>query len=75
MSLPLAERCVSNPHHQLAMITVIVVIVLVSPSWAKIVGAYADAGALLALVIAASSTAAKYRNYSNQPRTATPDIA
>ncbi|WP_158678795.1 hypothetical protein [Streptomyces sp. Tu6071] len=75
MSLPLAERCVSNPRRQLIAITVIVVIMLASPSWAEIVGAYADAGALLALFIAASGTAAKYRNHSNPLRTASPDSA
>ncbi|MFF2941550.1 hypothetical protein ACFVSQ_17095 [Streptomyces niveus] len=52
----------------------IVVIVLASPSWAEIVGAYADAGALLALFIA-SGTAAQYRKHSNQPRTATSNSA
>lgn len=72
MSLPLAERCVSNPRQQLAVITVIVVIVLASPTWAKIVGAYADAAAFLVLCIAASGTAAKYRNRSNHRRTASP---
>lgn len=72
MSLPLAERCVSNPRQRLAVITVIVVIVLASPTWAKIVGAYADAAAFLALCLAASRTAAKYRNRSNHQRTASP---
>ncbi|MEU0759469.1 hypothetical protein ABZ351_07315 [Streptomyces microflavus] len=66
MSLPLVEHCVSNPRQQFALITVIVVIVLASPSWAQIVRAYVDAGGLLALFIAASGTAAKYRNHSNQ---------
>lgn len=59
MSLPLTEQPLSNPHHQLAVIAVIVVIVLVSPAWAKIVGAYADTTALVTLVLAASHTAAK----------------
>ncbi|WP_189764891.1 hypothetical protein [Streptomyces xanthochromogenes] len=59
----------SNPRQQLTVITVIVVIVLVSPSWAKVVGAYADAAAVLALVGAASGTAAKYRNRTNHWRT------
>ncbi len=67
MSLSLVQRCVSNPRRQLTAVTVIVVIVLASPPWAEIVGAYANAGALLALLIA-SGTAAKY---SNHPRTAT----
>jgi hypothetical protein len=71
MSLPLAQRCVSNPRHQLTAITVIVVIVLASPSCAEIVGAYADAGAFLALIIAASGTAAKYLNRNNRPRATT----
>ncbi|MZD09939.1 hypothetical protein GTW43_33385 [Streptomyces sp. SID5785] len=75
MSLPFAEQCVSNPRRQLTAITVIVVLVLTSPSWARLVGAYADAEALLTLLIAAGGTAAKYRNHSNQPRTATPDSA
>lgn len=74
MSLPLVQRCVSNPRRQLTAITVIVVIVLASPSWAEIVGAYADAGALLALLIA-SGTAAKCRNHRDQPRTVTPHSA
>lgn len=71
MSLPLSERRVSNSRHRLSVITIIVVIVLVSPSWAKIVGAYADAGAFLAMVGAACSTAARYRNRINYWRTIT----
>lgn len=67
MSLPLPERCVSNPRQQLVVITVIVVIVLVSPTSAKVVGAYADAAALLALCLAASGTAGRYRNYGSRP--------
>ncbi|MYW10793.1 hypothetical protein GT034_20940 [Streptomyces sp. SID2563] len=51
------------------MITILVVIVLVSPSWAKIVGAYTDAGAFLAMVGAVCGTAAKYRNRINHWRT------
>ncbi|MFD8094188.1 hypothetical protein [Streptomyces malaysiensis] len=47
------------------MITVIVLVVLASPTWAKVVGAYADAVAFLALFFAASSTAAKCRNLSD----------
>ncbi|MFF8032481.1 hypothetical protein [Streptomyces sp. NPDC016626] len=46
-------------------------IVLASPSCAEIVGAYADAGAFLALIIAASGTAAKYLNRNNRPRATT----
>ncbi|CAL9302731.1 hypothetical protein SUDANB135_03533 [Streptomyces sp. SudanB135_2055] len=69
MSLPLAERCVSNPRHQLLVITVIVVILLASPAWARTVGAYADAGAFLALLMATGGTAAKYRNRSDHQRT------
>jgi hypothetical protein len=57
MSLPLAEGCVSNPRQQLAAITVIVVVVLASPAWAEIVGAYADATALLALCLTVSGAA------------------
>lgn len=72
MSLPLAERCVSNPRQHLAVITVIVVIVLASPTWARIVGAYADAAAFLALCLAVSGTAAKCRNHSTHRRTASP---
>lgn len=72
MSLPLAERCVSNPRQQLAVITVIVLVVLASPTWAEIVGAYADAAAFLALVLAVGGTAAKYRNHSNDRRIALP---
>lgn len=68
MSLPLAEQCVSNPRPQLIVITVIVVIVLVSPTWAEVVGAYADAGAFLTLFLAASCTAARYRDSSSRPR-------
>lgn len=37
--LPPSERCVSNPRHQLAVTTVMVVIVLASPAWSKSVGA------------------------------------
>ncbi|CQR62880.1 hypothetical protein [Streptomyces leeuwenhoekii] len=70
MSLPLAERCVSNPRQQLAVITIVVVVVLASPMWAKIVGAYVDAASFLALCLAVSGTAAKYRNHSNHRRTA-----
>lgn len=62
MSLPLAEHCVSNPRQQLAVITVIVVIVLASPTWAAIVGVYADSAAFLALCLAATGTATKYSN-------------
>lgn len=70
MSLPLVERCVSNPRRQLLVITVIVVILFASPSWARIVGAYTDAGAFLALLMAIGGAAAKYRNRSNRQRTA-----
>ncbi|GHB21495.1 hypothetical protein GCM10010306_012640 [Streptomyces umbrinus] len=69
MSLPLTEHPLSNPHHQLAVIAVIVVIVLVSPTWAKIVGAYADTAALVTLVLAVSRTAAKYRSRNDLVRT------
>ncbi|MEH0445275.1 hypothetical protein QA811_16860 [Streptomyces sp. B21-102] len=62
MSLPLAERCVSNPRQRLAVITVIVVIVLASPTWTKVVGAYADAAAFIALWFAVTGTATKYSN-------------
>jgi hypothetical protein len=47
------------------VISVIVVIVLVSPAWDKIVGLYADTAAFVTLVLAASSTAAKYRRRSD----------
>lgn len=62
------ERCVSNPRQRLAVITIIVLIVLVSPAWAKAVGAYADAGALVSLFLAVTGTATKYRNHSNRAR-------
>ncbi|MEU0231052.1 MULTISPECIES: hypothetical protein [unclassified Streptomyces] len=75
MSLSLAERCVSNPRRQLAAITVIVVIMLFSPSWAEVVGAYADAGTLVGLFIAVSAAAAKYRNRNNQPQAVRPGSA
>lgn len=66
MSLSLAERCVSNPRQQLAVITVIVVIVLASPTWAEIVGAYADAAAFLTFCLAACGTATTYRNRNDR---------
>lgn len=66
MSLPLAERCVSNPRQQLAVITVIVVVVLASPTWAEIVGAYADAATFLALCLAAAGAATKYSNHPDR---------
>lgn len=57
MSLPLVTHCVSNPRQQLALITIIVVIVLASPTWTQIVGAYADGAAFLALCLTLGSTA------------------
>lgn len=69
MSLPIVERCVSNPRQQLTVITIIVVVVLASPMWAEIIAAYADAASFLAFCLAVSGTAAKYRNYSNHRRT------
>lgn len=67
MSLPLAEGCVSNPRQQLAVITVIVVVVLASPTWAEIVGAYADAAALLAFGLTVGGTAATARPVKRAP--------
>ncbi len=68
MSLPPSEHCVSNPRRRLAVITVIILIVLASPTCAKVVGAYSDTVAVYALCLAASGTAARYRNYNSRPR-------
>lgn len=72
MSLPLAEHCVSNPRRQLLAITALVVIVLLSPACAQIIGAYADAGAFLALLLAACGhrPTGKARRVSNCMTTA-----
>jgi len=48
------------------VITIIVVIVLASPTWAEIVGAYADACGFLAVVLAVSRAAAKERGHRIQ---------
>lgn len=71
MIVSLTQQCASNPRRQLAAITIVVVIVLVSPFWAEIVGAYADAGALVSLFLVATGTAVKYGNHSNLARQGT----
>lgn len=69
MSVSAAPQEISNPSLRPWVITVIVVIVLASPTWAKVVGAYADAGSTLTLLLALSGTAAKYRDHSSLCRT------
>jgi hypothetical protein len=65
MSLSLAVQCVSNPRQRLWVVTVLVLVVLAWPMWAKVVGAYADAAGFFALFLAASGTATKYGSGSN----------
>jgi hypothetical protein len=70
MSVTLALPVVSNARQRRWLITVIIVMVLVSGPFARIIGAYADAAAFVALLLGGCGTAAKYRNRSNRPNPA-----
>jgi hypothetical protein len=57
----------SNPAAHPWVITVIVIILVISDTAAEVVGAYADAAALIALLLVGAQTASKCRNGLNGP--------
>lgn len=71
MSVTPALPVVSNARRHQWLITVIIVLVLVSEPFAKIIGSYADAAAFVAVLLGGCGAAAKCRNHSKRPRPVT----
>ena len=66
MSVTLTLPVLSNARRCQWLITVIIVMVLVSEPFARVIGAYTDAAAAVAFLLGSCGTAAKYRSHGNR---------